>query len=124
MERYAVFLNKAGRLRSGWRVGVFVIVLLLIGLTLGYPLKLTLLAFSSVRFLSNPLLGDLIFRIVFVTEALLAGWLCVRFLEGLPWRSLGVTFHSRWWWDLLFGSIVGGASLLLAVLIAFATGSL
>src|SRR5213075_1359175 len=100
MEPYAVFLNKAGRLRSGWRVGVFVIVLLIVSLVLGYSLKLLLLAFSGVPLVSNPQFGDLIFRITLLTEALLAGWLCVRFLDGLPWRSLGVTFHTRWWWDL------------------------
>jgi membrane protease YdiL (CAAX protease family) len=124
MEPYAVFLNKAGRLRSGWRVGVFVIFLLVISLVLGYLLKLALLAFSSVPLVANPLFGDLMFRLLLVTGALLAGWLSVRFLEGLPWRSLGVTFHAWWWWDFLIGSIIGGASLLLAVLIAFATGSL
>ncbi len=58
------------------------------------------------------------FRASLLGAALGAGYLCTRFLEGLPWRSLGLTFHGGWLRDLVIGFAVGFGSLLIAVAIA------
>src|SRR6185295_12119244 len=63
-------------------------------------------------------IAELVFRFGLLAAALGAGYFCVRFLEGLPWRSLGLTFHSGWLRDLLFGFAIGFASLVVAVAIA------
>ncbi|HYN25029.1 MAG TPA: CPBP family intramembrane glutamic endopeptidase, partial [Pyrinomonadaceae bacterium] len=47
-----------------------------------------------------------------------------RLLEGLPWRSLGLSLHAGWFRDLLAGSAIGIASLALAAAIATAGGGL
>jgi membrane protease YdiL (CAAX protease family) len=39
-------------------------------------------------------------------------------LEQLPWRSLGLTLHPGWFRDLLIGSAIGFATLVVAVAIA------
>jgi uncharacterized protein len=59
-----------------------------------------------------------------LSAALIAGYVCTRFLEGLPWRALGLTLHKRWTWDLVVGSAIGIGSLALAALIAIVGGGL
>ncbi len=117
-------MNQAGRLRSGWRLGIFAVVLM----------ALMFLATSLVRvvyalaLLVSPhatlgsYLQDVVFRIFFLASALLAGWICNHWLEGLPWRALGLWFHPHWLRDLWVGSLIGIGSLALAALIAFAVG--
>ncbi|HEV7397919.1 MAG TPA: type II CAAX endopeptidase family protein, partial [Pyrinomonadaceae bacterium] len=124
MEPLAPFLNQAGRLRSGWRVGIFVILFVVVAFLLAWLERALLVLAGPGSLASHPLVADLIFRITFFCEAILAGWLCNKYLEGLPWRALGLTFHRLWWWDLLFGSIIGALSLGLAALIAFGAGGL
>jgi len=120
----ALFINDAGRLRSGWRLCVFLaafVALLLLLTSIG---RIVFVIEELLHFGAHPFLEDVIFRVVFLLAAVLAGWICNSWLEGLPWRALGLSFHSGWWRDLLIGSLIGVASLTTAVLIAFATGRL
>jgi membrane protease YdiL (CAAX protease family) len=66
----------------------------------------------------------LIYRLLFGGTALLAGFICTRWLEGLPWRALGLSLHPRWPRDFVFGSLVGFAALTLAIIIATVTGGI
>jgi membrane protease YdiL (CAAX protease family) len=126
MDLRQVFINNAGRLRSGWRVLIFLLVyvsLLFLLSTLvrvGYAVGLRIAPGRSL----GSFVEDFIFRLILLTSALLAGYLCNRWLEGLPWRALGLTLHERWWRDLIIGSLIGVASLALATAIAAATGGL
>jgi membrane protease YdiL (CAAX protease family) len=67
---------------------------------------------------------DMLYRLSLLATALAAGYLCARVLEGLPWRSLGLTLHRRWWWDLLIGSAIGFAAILIGVAVAKLGGGL
>src|SRR6266404_472537 len=113
MERYPLFLNNAGRLRSGWRLGLFVLIFALVMLALG---KLVQVVYA-VALLINPqanvsaFLADGIFRFLFLASAVLAGWICNRWLEGLRWRVLGLSFHANWLRDFWIGSLIGIGSL-------------
>ena len=121
-----LFFNDARRLRSGWRLGVFVIAFmaLLFVVTVGLRLVYSL-AVSLVPAIRPPArVTELVFHVIILVGSLGAGYICVRLLEGLPWRSLGLTWHSRWFRDLLIGSAIGIASLALAAAIAFAGGGL
>jgi membrane protease YdiL (CAAX protease family) len=62
----------------------------------------------------------MLFRLSMLAAALIAGYLCARLLERLPWRSLGLTLHAGWFRDLFIGCVVGFVSLALAVGIATA----
>jgi membrane protease YdiL (CAAX protease family) len=64
------------------------------------------------------------FRLILLAAAVLAGFLCTRWLEGLPWRAFGLSPHPGWLRDFLVGSIIGFASLALATAIAAAGGGL
>ena len=126
MEIKQVFINDVGRLRSGWRVLLFGAIFLFFAILLGIALRVALAL--GHKFLPGYHLGSYIengvFRLLILIPALLAGYICASALEGLPWRSLGLWFHSAWWRDLLVGSFIGIASLALAAGIATAGGGL
>ncbi len=126
MDLKQVFINSAGRLRSGWRLLIFVLILIILSLCFGavtkkvFELAVQFVPRSGVaRYLEN-----FVFRVIFLLVALLAGFICTRFLEGLPWRALGLWFHEKWARDFLLGSLIGIVSLALATAIATAGGGL
>lgn len=126
MDLRQIFINSAGRLRSGWRVLIFILVyfaLLFLLSTLvrvGYAVGLRIAPGRSLGAFAE----DLIFRLILLASALLAGFLCTRWLERLPWRALGLTLHAHWRRDFVIGSLIGIASLALATTIAAAAGGL
>ena len=126
MDLQQVFINRAGRLRSGWRVLVFTflfVALLFLFSTVG---RVAYAVFIQIA--PNAKLGyfveEGVFRGIFLTVTLLAGLICTRWLEALPWRAIGLALHSGWLRDFLVGSIVGVASLALAAGIATLGGGL
>ena len=114
-----IFINDFGRLRSGWRtllfVGAFLALTFLIATVLRVVFVFTGLERTSG---TRQFVAEFIFRIGLLAAALGAGYLCARFLEGLPWRSLGLTFHRGWLRDLVLGFVIGFASLVVAIGIA------
>jgi CAAX protease family protein len=121
-----IFINDFGRLRSGWRVLLFILAFLVIY----YPLAaLGWIVYLAVRE-AGPwsarlsFVPDLTFRCTLVICALGGGYLCARLFEGLPWRSLGLSLHQGWLRDLLIGCAIGFVSLAVAVGIAAAAGGL
>ena len=126
MNLKQVFINPVGRLRSGWRVLIFALVFLilsiLMGIAVGIGSKLTVQLVPD-RAVAH-YLENLILRLVLLLAALLAGYVCTRWLEGLPWRALGLWLHAGWLRDLFVGSLIGIASLSLATAIATAGGGL
>lgn len=123
---YQVFFNEARRLRSGWRLlifaGLFVVLMIVAtgALRVAYALAINL----APALIPGEHVADLVFRLMFLGASLAAGYICTRLLEGLPWRSLGLTLHARWFRDLLIGSVIGVVSLALATAIAFIGGGL
>jgi membrane protease YdiL (CAAX protease family) len=117
-----LFLNDAGRLRSGWRLGLFLcafVALFILFEFVAYVPFAERLANSP-----RPYLFQILFRVTFLCAAVLSGWICNHWLEGLPWRALGLSLHSGWCRDLLVGSLIGAASLTLTALIALVAGGL
>lgn len=121
-----IFINEYGRLRSGWRLVLYVFAFIAasIFLVTGVRIAYVLVAAVAPQIARLGFLADLIYRFGLLAAALIAGYLCVRIFEGLPWRSLGLTLHRGWLRDLLFGSAVGFATLVVAVAIAAAAGDL
>jgi len=115
-----IFLNDVGRLRSGWRVVIFVLAFITVSFLIATVLRA---GFAVVTAFAPEIphpafIAELIFRTGLLGAALVAGYLCTKFLEGLPWRSLGLTFHAGWFRDLAIGFAVGFGSLVIAVAIA------
>lgn len=116
---HKIFINDFGRLRSGWRLVIFVAVL--IALTAPMTIAVRVLFFFAESRMPSELaaaVAQLAFRGALLAGALGAGYFCARVLEGLPWRSLGLTFHSGWLRDLILGFVIGFATLVVAVAIA------
>lgn len=122
MNLKQIFINPVGRLRSGWRVLIFVLLYILILFVLS---TLARLAYAAVLNLMpgrafGTYFENVIFRLILLVAALAAGFICTRWLEGLPWRALGLWPHPKWWRDFLIGSVIGVASLAVAAGIATA----
>jgi membrane protease YdiL (CAAX protease family) len=75
-----------------------------------------------VRKFSATIWGDATFRALTILIATAVGWACGRVIEGLPFRALGWALHRGWVRDFLLGSLLGVASLMLAVLIITVCG--
>lgn len=123
---HQLFFNSVGRLRSGWRLLVFIgaFIVLMLGVTTIARLFYALVLYVAPDITPPDHVADLIFRLIFLFSALAAGYICARVLEGLPWRSLGLTLHTGWLRDLLVGSAIGVVSLALATAVAFVGGGL
>lgn len=126
MDLKTVFINPVGRLRSGWRLLIFAVIFVILSLLLGAVLPLI----SALTIQLAPSRGvahyleNVIIRLVLLVAALLAGYICMRWLEDLPWRALGLWPHPKWLRDLLIGSVIGLVTLVLAAGIATAGGGL
>ena len=90
-----LLFNDAGRLRSGWRLGVFLAVFLVLLLLIsgGVRVIYALVMLVAPQVALHEHLQDLVFRLILLSSALGAGYICARVLEGLPWRSLGLTME-------------------------------
>jgi hypothetical protein len=111
-----IFINRYGRLRSGWRFTVFLLALfLLLGVFGG--ISGVILYYLPIKFSPTSLLGFLVPQIILLTLTIFIGWLCGKYLEGLPFRALGAWFTKNWLKDFSLGLLFGAASIGLAVLI-------
>ncbi|MEP6637296.1 MAG: type II CAAX endopeptidase family protein, partial [Acidobacteriota bacterium] len=120
MDLRKVFFNSAGRLRSGWRLLVFIVTYIMLAFLVTGVVRVSYAIVARVvpGLAPGNLLEDLVFRFILLLSSLGAAYICTRVLEGLPWRSLGLTRHAGWFRDLLVGSAIGIASLALATAIA------
>lgn len=126
MDLQTIFINKVGRLRSGWRLGLYMSAFIFLTILLETFLRIVYAAGRSFV-PSLPYAGyyaNMAYRFSLLAAALGAGYFCARFLEGLPWRSLGLTLHPHWVRDLVIGTVLGIAALAVAVAIATAAGGL
>ena len=120
-----IFTNEFGRLRSGLRALLFLVAFIAILIVISTILRAIYVAvFELGSFPRLAFLPDFIFRISLLLGSLVGGYVCARWLEGLPWRSLGLTFHQNWLRDLLVGFAIGFLALAVAVGIAAAGGGL
>lgn len=123
MKAREFFFNQFGRLRSGWRFVLFLLLFAFLGTLFGYiaevffkTLAVDYSAGSVLYLLGNGLVSFVV--------ALFVGWLCGKYLENLPFRALGCWFTKNWFKDLSLGLILGALTLAFAVLIAVIFGGL
>ena len=119
----SVFLNDFQRLRSGWRLTIFLLAFIFIGALAGSAARAFLDSLptgyvpgSAVSLVTKGLWS--------LIAALTIGWLCGKYLEELPFRALGAWFTKGWLRNLFVGIILGSMTLVLTVLIAVISGDL
>ncbi len=105
-----VFWNEAQhRVRTGWRICCYVILLVVLILGIGQALVLVLP--TNVATTTAGLVG-------FVGAA----WLVGRFVDKRPFVDFGFRFSRRWWLDFAFGLLLGVALLAGIFAIEYALG--
>jgi membrane protease YdiL (CAAX protease family) len=122
MDITKVFINRYGRLRSGWRLAIFLLALFLLSGVFGGIFG-AISYYLPIGFAPTGLLGFLIPQVVLLTLAIFIGWLCGKYLEGLPFRALGAWFTKNWLKDFGLGLLFGAASIGLAALITIIFGA-
>jgi membrane protease YdiL (CAAX protease family) len=123
MEAYNFFLDRNRHLRSGWRLAIFAVAFI-VSVQVTHVLFLHLLSailHRSIFELTNSNWSFVTGHGSILFSGLFLGWACGALLEELPFRALGCAPHRGWIRNLLLGSILGGASLLLAALITAVT---
>lgn len=111
-----LFFNSIGRVRSGWRVSLFLIAFMFFVTTV----LLTVVKIVQVitgdadRFFTTSK-GLALQATVTLLAALIVGWIFGKLLEDVPFRAIGISFHYGWLKDFAVGSAVGFFALLLAV---------
>jgi membrane protease YdiL (CAAX protease family) len=121
-----LFYNRAGRLRSVWRLALFAVAYLFAS-SAGFPGTDIALGLVLPRDIYRWLVvvsgwGFIIQSFVLFIPAALVGWGCAHVLEDLPWRSLGWTLHKGWLRDTLLGLFFGGVAIGLAALVGLTFG--
>jgi uncharacterized protein len=118
-----VLFDESGTLRSGWRFSVYLAALVLAAI-LGGEFLGYLIVNNAIEIEPGTPTSFIANSIVMLAAALLVGWICVHYLEGLPFRSLGAWFTRGWARHLMLGLTVGAATLGTAVGIAYLGGGL
>jgi len=120
------FYNKAGRLRSGWRLAVYIVVLFFLSaallLTLSFTLARVVPKETYETLFSEGDLGFVLQAFINFIPAALAAWGCGYVLEDLPWRALGWALHKGWLLDVFKGLLMGGAIVCVAALVGMVAG--
>ena len=120
---HSIFYNSSGILRSGWRFAIFLFAFAFSAMVLG---AVGQMALAGLRIAPEP--GTGLYMIVnaalSLVPALAIGWLCAKYLEHLPFRSLGASFTNGWLKHLVYGLLLGALTLILAVLLAYGIGGL
>ena len=115
------FFDDNGRVRSGWRFALFVFSFIVIASVLGLA-GVALLESTAANREPNTTWYFVVSAGSMLPAALLAGWLCARFLERLPFSSLGAAFIPGWLKRFGRGLAVGALTLGSAVLIPLVFG--
>ncbi len=118
-----VFFNQFGRVRSGWRVIIFLLAFVFVSSLFGAIME-AILSRSPLGFNKGGLSGFVVPNFILLTLSIFVGWLCGRFLENLPFRAIGCWFTKNWLKDLFFGLALGAISILFAAFIAIIFGGM
>jgi membrane protease YdiL (CAAX protease family) len=118
-----LFFDNSDRLRSGWRALIFFVVFGLIAFALIGVSLVVMAQFPMPESAAAPLRLAIPFAASAIV-AVLVGWLCGRYFDRVPYRSLGASATQGWLSHLLLGLALGGATFVIALLIAMASGGL
>ena len=126
MDLHNIIFNKFNRLRSGWRLALYILAFIAVWVVLDTFVRVAYVVGRTVIPAGDyaGYFANVAYRFTLLAAGLGAGYFCARVLERLPWRSIGLTLHHRWVRDLIVGTAIGFAALALAVGIATAAGGL
>ncbi len=123
MDLRNILFDGEGRLRSGWRFALFLAAFVFAGSVLN---SLLVSAFVSAGY--DPGEGSPVFlaagSFVSLVLALVVGYYCGKYLEGLPFSALGASPLPGWFRNLAIGLLLGVVTLGIAAGIGVAAGGI
>ncbi len=119
MKSRDIVFGSDEKLRSGWRFAIFAFAYIITGAVLSVLLSPVFFSLEQ-----NALSVFVIGSLVGLIPALVIGWLCGKYLEGLPYRALGAWFTGGWFVHLIAGIVIGAATLCIAIAIGSIFGDL
>jgi len=120
---HKILFNDLGRLRSGWRFFLFLLLFFFLYAIIS-ALAVAILQNLPIGFGVSSLIGRVFGSIIGLFLAILVGWFFGKIFEDLPYRALGAAFTKFWFKDLILGLIIGAGSIAFAVLLSVTFGNL
>jgi membrane protease YdiL (CAAX protease family) len=108
----AIFVDPEGNVRSGWRIGVFLIITLILGVFLVVPLGLF------------GLLTDTVQRLVSVCAVLGGSLVTLRVFHRKPLQAIGLSIHHAAVREFGFGCLLAAAMQAVLFSIGWVAGSI
>lgn len=117
MNPIELILNpQTRRLRAGWRMAIFITLLLSPYLIFG-----SLLQGGEAGAAFDVSLEMILSYVLLVAWVVAVSWLCLRFLESMKISALGFALHNGWFRDVIKGCAIA-ASMIIAVVMAEVIG--
>ena len=121
MNFRSIFFGRDNVLRSGWRFAIFIALFIFAGAIAG-TLVSSMLGGIAISGEASTTVFLSINGAVSLMLALVIGAFCARYLEKLPFRSLGAWFTGGWLWHLILGAAIGAATVSIAASIVVVAG--
>lgn len=118
-----VFIDDHGRIRSGWRALLFLLVFLVIS-GIGIVSALAVIAQFPFGEGAGGFLPLIIPFSISSVASILLGWLFGKWLDGVPFNALGCSFSEGWIRNLIVGCVIGSVAFASAVIIAVMSGGM
>jgi uncharacterized protein len=123
MEFRPILFDQTGRLRSGWRFALFLAAFVFAG-SIANALLISALVAADVPISEGSPLFLAASSTVSLILALVIGYYCGKYLEGLPFRALGASPLPGWGRNLGIGLLLGLLTIGIAVGIGMAAGGI
>lgn len=123
MTPQSIFFGGDGMLRSGWRFGIFAVLFVSGGTVFGSLAVGALYAVTGDISAGSPTFL-VVNGLVSLAVALIAGWLCGKYLEKLPFAALGASFLKGWVKNFVLGLGVGVITFAFAATLGIGGGGL
>jgi len=116
-----ILLGKNGRVRSGWRIALFLFVFLLFAKIFA-TVEVMLVGSLAIEPSSSKILYFAVNSAGLLFLSLSLGTVAGKLFENVPYEALGASFSNGWLRHLALGLVIGSATLCIAAIVAFFLG--
>lgn len=109
-----ILFGSDGKPRSGWRFAIF-LALFVLCYVFFLTAAVTVLQTLGVPTEAGNATVLVVHGLLSLAIALAIGWLCGKYLEGLPFEALGASLKDRWLVNLLTGLVAGAITFAIGV---------
>ena len=118
----SIFFNATGRLRTGWRLSLFIVLVAVAGGLIGIIRRLTGLRREIVDGVVQPF-PELLIGILIILSVLGILALLFRWFEKRPLSTIGLPLSKPWLRGISSGFVIGGLNIVIYVLILLISGN-